>query len=480
VKLTEKNFIELLRKSDSFTIKEAFSKVKNAEPIAIFESDKSLVLKDTNSKQFYYASYTLDEGFVNLTDIEPFDFEEMDYKKVIKENIEDIFSSNSDKSLSALKKSIREIIYENSLAKDKIDSKINDLMKEEHITYINKPKFVFKKADEAKAKINKLKESDYFKQFAVQVEKKNLTPLVLEQMNWEKDSAKLFRNKINYKEDKVISEGTKYSLKGLKKAQITAKGYWKDVTFRKRLKEAINDEKMVAPFLGRYKNMTLLGEEALIESLSKALLAISESNKIDSKLKSLMESIKKNKNMITWGKLTEAPLPGGEAMPASPEAADTMGADAMGTETGTTAPEAVEPPTDEAELPEEPTDETAGLGTEEDLATESSKEVAIINALLGTIEEIFWNGNQENKELANLIKELRDMREGGEFDENRLEEIFKDLFSVTQQIQTAGGEEEVGEEELAPTDELPVEGAPGEVPATPEVPAAEPSPLENY
>ena len=44
MKLTEKNFIELLRKSESFSLKEAFSKVKNAEPVAIFEDEKALVL----------------------------------------------------------------------------------------------------------------------------------------------------------------------------------------------------------------------------------------------------------------------------------------------------------------------------------------------------------------------------------------------------------------------------------------------------
>lgn len=482
MKITEKNFIELLRKSDSFVMQEAFSKVKNAKPVAVFEEDKALVLQDKTKNRFFYAQYELKEGFVNLSNIKSFDFEEADYKEIIKENAQKVFSKESDTAVNNLKKSIKDIITESATTSDKLSIKIQELLKEEHVTYVEKAKYQVKDLEVVNKALASLKENEYFTKFIAEAEKKKLTPLILEEINWEKETGKLYQSKYNYdKKETLVENNKQYSLKGFKKAQLIAKGYWKDEGFRKRLKECIEDNEKIKPFIERYKNMSLLGEEILKEDISKALLAVNESNKISEHLETIMKAIKENyENMLTWDKLNlQEGIPGGEAAPGAPEAA--VGGDPMAAAAGEEAP----PGSPEAEagieptLPEEPTEATEALGDEEQMATEASGEVAIINSLLSTIEEIFWNGNQENKELANLIKELRDMRESGEFDEQRLEEIFKDLFAVTQQVETAEGEEEVGEEEIEAGEEA-ITGE--EVGAGEEVAAEEgaETPLETY
>lgn len=477
MKITENNFIDLLKKSHSFIMQEAFSKVKNAKPVAVFEEESAIILQDKAERNFYYAQYEINEGFVNLSNIQKFEFEEPDYKEQIKEDVQNVFSSDSEKALKNLKASVRAIIKENSSTSDKISDKISSLLKEEVVSFVEKSKYQVKDLKDAKQKLDSLKENQYFKKFIASAEKKNLTPIIMEKIDWEKDTGKLYQNKFNFKTKEVINESTKtYSLKGFKKAQIIAKGYWKDQTFRKRLKECVEDTTKIKTFIERYKNITLLGEEAMKEDLSKALLAVKESNKISESLNLIVKTIKENySRMLTWDKLNLSEGIPGEAPAMSPEAAPIDPSMAGGAEAGVTAPEAVTG--DDIEIPEEPTEATEELGDESTMATEASGEVAIINSLLTTIEQIFWNGNQENKELANLIKELRDMRESGEFDEVRLEEIFKDLFAVTQQVETAS-EEEVGEQEIMAGEEesMGAESAPeaGEETVTAE------SPLDNY
>jgi hypothetical protein len=466
VKLNETSFIKLLRKSESFAISEAFSKVKNAKPIAVFEEKKAIVMQDKNTKDYYYAEYKLNEGFIELNNVEKFEFQEKDYESDIKENVKKIFDRKAPKeSFNVLANTIKEIITEQVEAKYKINKKVNEILKEEHLTFINKPKISLKNPSAVKASLEKLKENKDFSKFISETEQKISIPLFFEEIDWSKKNGKLYSTKFVGEEKKkeVIKEA--YSAKGFKKSQLRVRNIWKDAKFRDRLKEAITDTKKLPVFLEMYKNITLLGERGLKEELSKALLSVSETNKINENLNLLIDEIKKNKkNMITWDLITEQ-APGEEADAGAPAA---------------TAPQAPSPETAAPEAsPNEPSAMTAipeepGMPTdmppENDLATESTQEVAIINALLTTVEDVFWNGNQENKELANLIKEIRDMRASGNFDEQRLEEIFKDLFSITQQIGTSP-QEEVSGAEAATAEGVPTP-AEGETPT----PASTPSP----
>jgi hypothetical protein len=234
-------------------------------------------------------------------------------------------------------------------------------------------------------------------------------------------------------------------------------------------------------FLERYKNVTLLEGEEREELFSKTIMSISGIKDIGSKLTVLEESINKNiESMLTWKLLVEAPEDADAeragattAGDVAPEALDVSGED-MGAEEGMTD-EAGAPGSEDAEIP-----------SDDMLEPVADKEVAIVNALLSVIEKIFWNGNQENKELANLIKELRDMREAGNFSEDRLAEIFTDLFDITQQVasnmeqESPAGEEgeTIPEEGEEGAEETPAEPTAEELPA--ETPAEEPTPLDNY
>lgn len=494
MKITEDKFIELLRKSDSFLIREAFSKVKNANVIAVFPKIKgdenSVIFQDPRDNKIYYASYALNDDTVVLEDIEKMEFENRDYRNEMREHVENLFSKNYDEHLSQLKSTIGDIINENDEVENRIRRKIDELMKQEIITHRVEPKFKVRNGGKLREGLEKLREDKFFGKFLVEAEGKSKVPVILEEIDWSKDSGKIFRRKINYDGHAAITEG--YTKRGFKKTSLLAREYWKDQSFRKRIRELLEAEdfeKTSTVFCEFYKNITLLSEEELGEMLSKTLLSVYSDPKIDDKMKKIYEAIDANKErMLRWELLQEQPPMAAEPPP-------------RGTQAGEVPPEAIEATEGEPGVPgtEEPTTEPAGLDVspdelpdadeglpgEEDLATEATEEVKIINALLDVVEDVFWNGNQENKELANLIKEIRDMRASGSFDEDRLSEIFRDLFAVTQQIATSPEEEVPGGEELPPEEAgegIPPAGAeaPTEAPAAAPEAAAEPSPLETY
>ena len=479
--LNENNFIKLLKKSDNFLINQIFSKVRNAKPVAIYEDTQSIIFKNPKDNKFYYASYEINEDTINLNDVEKMVFENKDYKKEIRESVDNLFTKDYDKHLKNLKVVINDIIKEDDETEVRINKKITEFLKEDGEIFINKPKFKINNVENAKKSLLKLKENEHFKDFISGLEKKFSTSVITEEINWDKTSSKIY---IRNTGDNDTSHSKGYNLRGFKKAQINAKSLWKDKLFREHIGEAIEDNKKLSVFTEAHKNITLLNENELNELLSKTLLAVCVDNKIDDKLKIIKEAIKNNKDMLRWNMLIEQPVPTGELATGETATAD-IGGPMPGVEGAVGAPESMEPTATPDEMALEPS-EAGELGTEEELATESTDEVAIVNALLSTIEDIFWNGNQENKELANLIKELRDMRVSGSFDEERLEEIFKDLFAVTQQIESTP-EEEVPAGEETP-EEKPIEGE-GEMPSSEEIPGAEtpsageiaaPSPLATY
>jgi len=454
VELNDKSFIELLRKSESFVISEAFAKVKNAKVLAVYADTKSVLFQNPVDKKLYYSNYKLTEDDITLDSIERIHFEKRDYKSVMKENIANLFSKEYDKNIKNLSKSIREVILDNDEPEMIVDKRIRELTESPHVPFVKKPSFEIKDPSKLKEGLNKLREDKYFGKFLTEAENSNKIPFVSEEIDWSKDTARIFQRSYNPSKHEKIREG--YTLRGFKKSQILAKGFWKADGFRKNLTKLVEGKTSPKVFCDFYQNLTLLSEDERNELFTKTLLAISSNNKIDDKLKKITDAINENKNrMLSWDLLNE----GAPALPTTPPEATDVAAPAPGIDAPPTAPEAGAPTDvtpDELPAAEEPVDETGELGSEEELATEATEEVKIINALLEVIEDVFWNGNQENNELANIIKEIRDMRAAGSFDEDRLVEIFKDLFSVTQQIATSTEEESGAGEEL-PAEEVEAE-----------------------
>lgn len=497
MKITENKFIELLRKSDTFVLREAISKVKNAKVLAVFskvkDDENSLIFQDPKTNKIYYADYTLTEDMIEFGNIENIEFVNKDYKKDLRENIENLFSKDYESNFQTLSSTIKDIINENDEAEVRIGRKIKDLMKEEVVLHVDKPKYELKDKSKLKENIEKLRSDAFFGKFLVEAENKNKTPVILEEIDWTKTEGKIFRKKINFKTQEPITE-SKYTKRGFLKTAILAKEYWKDEKFRKRISDFLSEEgeseKKSKVFCEMYKNITLLEREDLNEMLSKTLLAVFGNAEISDKLQKVYEAIDSNKeSMLHWKLLQEQPPMAADPMPAPgtpagdvpPEAADVSDVAPGGEEAAAEDPAGVDVTPDELPMAGEDEEVT------DELATEATEEVKIINALLDVVEDVFWNGNQENKELANLIKEIRDMRTSGTFDEERLSEIFRDLFAVTQEISTSPVEESPTGEELPPEEEMGMEepGMEGEMPAeAPEAPggpgAGEATPLETY
>jgi hypothetical protein len=474
--LNENKFFELLRKSPYYLLNEAFSKVRNAKVIAIYPEEKSLILEDTIEKKFYYAEYDFSNGCIDLKDIQKFKFEEVDYKNKLKDSISEIFTENYNNAKKNLYNIVSNIILEKENVENNIHKKLEENEKKIYSLFVKKPKTAINNIQRLAEGIEKLKKDKFFGKMLVNTEKKD--QIIVEKIDWNKPTGRIFLVE-NSKE--ISSKNNKYTLRGFKKAQVLAKEYWKSPSFRKNISSLIEDKIDSTRFCEFYKNITLLNEEELTEMLSKTLLSVSSSNKIDENLKKVFGVLKENKKiMFNWGLLMEAPplppaptgmdAPAGAAPAAeAPEQAVDVSAEDVPPAEGVVA--------EGGEAMEEPAG-TAELGSEEDLAKEATEEVKIINALLSVIEDVFWNGNQENTSLANIIKEIRDMRQSGNFDEERLTEIFRDLFSITQQIGTGTEEEVPAGEELPPEEGAAPEGAPG-VEATTGT-EGEPSPLENY